>query len=434
MRLRRGNRPEWAPPPVRMVHLGLGAFFRAHQAVYTAHAADAADWGIAAFSGRSRDLAERLSDQDGLYTLCVRGPRVDTCEVIPNLVEAHPGADLEAWRTRLASEQIGVLTLTVTEAAYRRGPASVAPRLLDGLAARRRADAGPITIVPCDNVADNASVLWNLLVDTAERTDPGLANWIHASVRLVGTVVDRITPRTTGADAAAVEARGWVDAAPVVTEPFSEWVIGAPRGGRLDEVGLPDWVSAGAVATGDLAPYERRKLYLLNGAHSVLAYAGLLRGRVTVADAIADRWLRGLVDDLWDEAAGVVGGPVSDLTEYRSALVERFANPRMHHRLDQIAVDGATKLPQRLVPVVSSERRAGRPGAASVTGLGAWVAYVRLVGGDLVDARRAEVLTAAAGPLGDAVPRLLAVLDPALGDDGDLVVAVRHAAATMGAA
>lgn len=420
----RSDRAEWAAPPVRIVHLGLGAFFRAHQAVYTAQAPDAADWGIAAFSGRSRELAERLAAQDGLYTLTVREPDTDRCEVVPSLVAAHPGTDHDAWRRYLASPQVGVLTLTVTEAAYQPGPGSVLPRLVDGLAARRRADAGPIVVVPCDNVADNAGVLGRALIASAERTSTDLAEWIERSVHLVGTVVDRITPRPTDLEVTAAARQGWVDAAPVVTEPFSEWILSVPPTAGP----LPDWPAAGAVRTDDLGPYARRKLHLLNGAHSLLAYAGSLRGHPDVAAAVADPVLAEAVQAWWDEAARSVGGDPDTRHGYQVALLERFANPRMHHQLAQIAVDGSVKLPVRIVPVARTVRAAGDEATASATVLGAWVAHARRVGAALVDARADAVARAVDGPLAHAVPRAVALLDPELAEDREFLAAVTDAA------
>lgn len=431
-RLTRSGHPEWVAPPVRIVHLGLGGFFRAHQAVYTAHAADAAQWGIAAFSGRSHALADRLAAQDGLYTLTVRGPQVDSTEVIPSVVAAHPGDDSAAWRSYCSAPTVQVVTLTVTEAAYGPGPVSVAPRLVDGLDGRRRADAGPITIVPCDNVIDNATVLGRLIVDEAERRGAHLADWVLDNVAMVGTMVDRITPRATDADVEAVARSGWIDAAPVVTEPFSEWVLSSPDG-PVAGIDLPDWASAGAVFTDDLGPYTRRKLHLLNGAHSLLAYAGLMRGHTEVAEAIADPVLQELVDAWWDEAARTVGGPATELEDYRAALLERFSNPRLRHRLAQIAIDGSAKLPVRVVPVALAERRAGQDAPMAATIIGAWIAYARRMGGDLIDANRDEIVRTVRGPGVDVVTRSLALLDAGLAEDVAFVATVREQMRRFGA-
>lgn len=421
--LSRSGHPELAAPPARIVHLGLGGFFRAHQAVYTAHATDAARWGIAAFSGHSHALADRLAAQDGLYSLIVRGPEVDSTEVIPSVVAAHPGDDSAAWRSYFCDSEVQVVTLTVTEAAYGSGPSSVAPRLVDGFDARRRSDAGPITIVPCDNVTDNAPVLGRLIVDEAERRDVHFTDWVLDNVAVVGTMVDRITPRATDADVDTAARNGWIDAAPVVTEPFSEWVLSAPDG-VVAGSDLPDWASAGAVFTDDLGPYTRRKLHLLNGAHSLLAYGGLVRGHTEVAEAIADPTLHELVEAWWSEAARTVGGRDAALDTYRAALLDRFANSRLHHRLDQIAIDGSAKLPVRVVPVALAERRAGRDAPVAAAIIGSWIGYVRHMGTDLVDVNRDGVQAAAAGSLDGSVHRSVALLDDELVEDSAFVAIV----------
>lgn len=421
----RAGHPEWAAAPARIVHLGLGGFFRAHAAWYTAHAADADDWGVVGFSGQSRDLVDRLAGQDGLYTLTTRAAAGDTIEVVPSVVEVHPGSDTSAWLGAVASPEVTAATLTVTEAAYATGPTSVAERLVDGLVARRRADAGPITVMSCDNVADNASALTAAIrAEASRRGDAGLGEWIDASVAVVGTVVDRITPRPTRADEAAAAALGYADVAPVVTEPFSEWIISG-----VFAAGRPDWESAGAQFVDDLAPYARRKLHLLNGAHSLLAYGGLLRGHVEVADALADDALAAAVEVWWDEAAETVGGAPESRTAYRDALLERFANSRMHHALAQIAIDGSMKLPVRVVPVARVELAAGRRAEAAAAIVGAWVAFVRRVGDGLVDARRDEVLGAASsGPAREAPRRLVALLDDELAAHHDFVAQVADGA------
>lgn len=406
---------------MRIVHLGLGAFFRAHGAWYTAHATDAHEWGIAGFTGSSDELPAQLTKQDGLYTLTTRGLDGDLIEVVPNIVQAHPGSDAAAWRASVADPSVEVITLTVTEAAYTPGPASVAARLVEGLDARRAAGSGPVTIVPCDNVADNGVVLRRLVLDEVDRRGDGaLVDWIEESVGVVSTVVDRITPRPTDADVAAAATAGWADAAPVVTEPFSEWILSGDFASRH-----PDWASAGARFADDLGPFARRKLHLLNGSHSLLAYAGLNAGHTTVAEAISDDRLREMVETWWDEAAATVGGTAEERDAYRSALRERFANSRMHHRLAQIAIDGSTKLPQRIVPVAKAELAAGRDAGASAQVIGAWIAYVRRVGTDLVDARRNEVATTElSGRAADDPRRLIGLLDIELADHDDFVAQV----------
>jgi fructuronate reductase len=432
--------------PVRLVHLGLGNFFRAHQAWYTDRAPDAGDWGIAAFTGRRGELAETLTAQEGLYTLITRAAEGDRFEVLSSLSRAHAAAEHEAWLGYFASPAVAAVTVTVTEAGYLRGgdggldrdrpevqadaealrqdpaaPVRTAPaRLAAGLAARRRADAGPITLVPCDNLPHNGEVATRVVHDLAEMVDPDLAGWMADSVAYVTTMVDRITPRTTEEDVRAVaEATGLQDRAPVATEPFHEWVLsGSFPGGR------PRWEDAGATFTEDIAPFEERKLWLLNGGHSLLAYAGSARGHETVAEAVADDACREWLQEWWDEAAGYLPFPEPEVAAYRAALLDRFANPRMRHRLGQIADDGSQKLPVRVLPTLRQERAAGRLPPAATRILAAWACHLRGAGVPVRDARADELTPLAKGPLPEAVPRVLAALDPAVGGDDDVVQAV----------
>jgi fructuronate reductase len=432
--------------PVRLVHLGLGNFFRAHQAWYTDRAPDAGDWGIAAFTGRRGELAETLTAQEGLYTLITRAAEGDRFEVLSSLSRAHAAAEHEAWLGYFASPAVAAVTVTVTEAGYLRGgdggldrdrpevqadaealrqdpaaPVRTAPaRLAAGLAARRRADAGPITLVPCDNLPHNGEVATRVVHDLAEMVDPDLAGWMADSVAYVTTMVDRITPRTTEEDVRAVaEATGLQDRAPVATEPFHEWVLsGSFPGGR------PRWEDAGATFTEDIAPFEERKLWLLNGGHSLLAYAGSARGHETVAEAVADDACREWLQEWWDEAAGYLPFPEPEVAAYRAALLDRFANPRMRHRLGQIADDGSQKLPVRVLPTLRQERAAGRLPPAATRILAAWACHLRGAGVPVRDARADELSPLAKGPLPEAVPRVLAALDPAVGGDDDVVQAV----------
>jgi fructuronate reductase len=194
------------------------------------------------------------------------------------------------------------------------------------------------------------------------------------------------------------------DAMPVVTEPFAEWVLAGSF-----PAGRPDWASAGAQFVDDLAPYENRKLWMLNAAHSLMAYAGSARGHATVADAIGDPEIRRRVAEWWDEAGPHVGLPVAD---YLDALMTRWENPRIEHRLAQTAGDGSQKLPVRVLPVARAVLAAGREPVAAAGILAAWIAHLRGAGAPVVDARRDEILGAARGPLADAVPRVLALLGP----------------------
>jgi fructuronate reductase len=426
-------------PPVRIVHLGLGNFFRAHQAWYTAAAPDAADWGIAAFTGRSTALADALTGQDGLYTLVVRSADRDDCAVVGSVVAAHPGTDLDFWYDYLARPEVSIITLTVTEAAYLRAPdggldttradlredlaalrsgpraavTTVPGRLVAGLAARRTADAGPLTVVSCDNLPDNGAVTARVVTDLAAMVDPALAGWIRDTVSFPTTMVDRITPATTAADAGSVAAQtGRTDAAPVVTEPYTEWVLSGDFPG-----GRPAWDAAGARFVADVTPYEQRKLWLLNGGHSLLAYAGGARGHETVAQAVTDPECRRWLEQWWDEAARHLPLPAGEISAYRVALIERWSNPRIQHRLAQIAADGSLKLPVRILPVLRAERAAGRMPAGAVRVVAAWIAHLRGAGVPVKDAAADEVRDAATGSPAEAVDHVLALLDTGLAAD-----------------
>jgi fructuronate reductase len=434
--------------PVRIVHLGLGNFFRAHQAWYTAVAPDHAQWGIAAFTGRSRPLADALSAQDGLYTLVVRGAERDTCTVLGSVVAAHPGTDLATWCDLVSRPTTAIITLTVTEAGYRRGRdggldrddadvrtdvavlrdgaagavSTVPGRLVAGLAARRATGAGPIAIVCCDNLPGNGAVVARVVTDLAGLVDAGsgLAGWIREQVSFVTTMVDRITPETTPEDVAAVAgSTGRADAAPVVTEPFTEWVLQGDF-----PAGRPAWEAGGARFVADAGPYERRKLWLLNGGHSLLAYAGSALGHETVAQAAADPRCRGWLDQWWDEAARHLPLPAAEIADYRAALLDRWANPRIRHRLAQIAADGSQKVPIRVLPVLRLEREAGRAAPGAVRALAAWIAHLRGAGAPVRDAAAEAFTTAARGEPGPAVHAVLTLLDAADLADDDLIAAV----------
>jgi fructuronate reductase len=411
-RLERGRDGRPAAP-VRVVHLGLGNFFRAHAAWYTEHAADRADWGIAAFTGRSPATAVALAGQDALYTLLVRGRDGSRPEVVSSLSAVHPAADLTALRGYFATPEVAVVTLTVTEAGYRwtadadadaaalrddpdATVHTVAGRLVAGLAARRAAGAGGIAVVPNDNVPDNGAMCSGVVGRLAAAVDPALTDWITANVSFVTTMVDRITPRTSAEDRAEVARQlGVDDPQTVPTEPFAEWVLAGdfPNG-------RPAWEGPGARFVDDVRPFEQRKLWLLNGAHSLMAYAGSIRGHETVAQAVADPVVRRWVEEWWDAASAHLSLPAEDIAAYRRALLERFANANIRHLLAQIAADGSQKVPIRAVPVI----RAGG-GAGAIRLVAAWIAHLRGHGAPVTDVRAAEV-TALAGDVRAVLDRL----------------------------
>jgi fructuronate reductase len=439
--------------PVRIVHLGLGNFFRAHQAWYTHHAPDAAEWGIAAFTGRRPDIARTLAAQEGLYTLVVRSAEGDRREVIGSLSAAHPSDDHAAWLDYWRRPELCVVTLTITEAGYgrvrgtggdgrgRRGgldtaradvaadiaalkassvaDVTTAPaKLLAGLAARREAGLQPVVIVPCDNLPGNAEVAQRVVRDLAEAIGDATLIAAAQDPSFATTMVDRITPATTNADLDEVSsASSFTDAAPVVTEPFSEWVLAG-----CFPAGRPRWEDAGARFVPDVTPFEERKLWLLNGAHSLLAYTAPLLGHATVAEAVADPRCREWLAQWWEEAARNLPMPTAELTAYQNALLERFANPRIRHALAQIAADGSQKLPVRILPALRAERAAGRLPHGAARALAAWLLHLRGRGAPVQDAGADPSL--AEGPVPEAARRVLAFLDPSLADDAELASAV----------
>jgi fructuronate reductase len=450
----------------------LGYFFRAHPAWYTEHAPDRAEWGFAAFGGRSATHIAELQASEGLYTLILQGPHT-TAEVISSLSAVHPGADLGAWRGYFARLEVEILTVTITEGGYVRTPAGdlnfddpgiradvaalqadpaggvvvTAPgKFVAGLLARRAAEAAAtgagsgdtgapdqraagghrgeaaavadsssssgtptwrMTFLPCDNVVDSGQMIRLVTTQMAAAVDPSLLPWIDDHITFVATMVDRITPHTTAADLArVVELTGHADPAVVVTEPFSEWVIeGEFAAGR------PAWESVGAHFVADITAYEQRKLWLLNGSHSLMAYAAPLRGHTTVGQAMADPVVAGWVNQWWDEASRHIELPADDLAQYRRALVERFSNPAIHHLLSQIVADGSQKVPMRFGPTLRAELAAGRIPAGATRAIAAWILHLRGQGPLAVnDVRAADVIALAAGELPEAVARVLAWL------------------------
>lgn len=394
---------------VGIVHFGLGAFTRAHQAWYTdrAMAAAGGDWMIVGVSLRSPEVGAQLNPQDGLYTLAERSGQGTRRQVIGSVREVLLATtERAAVVAQLAAPGTHVVTFTVTEKGYCRaadGSLDLAlagqgfyPLLAEALAQRRAAGGGGLTLLSCDNLADNGHQLRRLLGDYLAAHDPDLWPWVERHCTFPCAMVDRIVPATTPDDrAGAADALGLADAGLVVTEPFSQWVIEDAFAGPR-----PAWDAVGAEIVASVAPYETAKLRMLNGAHSALAYCGLLAGHSFVHEAVADPFLRPLVEGLMREEAAptIAAAPGQDLDAYADALLARFANPALNHRLIQIAMDGSQKIPQRWLATLAANQRAGRSCPAIITALAAWLRHLR---GDnvarwgAVDDPRADELAAA---------------------------------------
>jgi len=430
-------RPAYDPAAVvtGIVHLGLGAFHRAHQAVYTdAVLARDPRWGICGVSLKTPRATAPLAAQDGLYTLLIRSTAGTSVRVVGSLRETlFAGADRAALITRFADPRIAIVTMTVTEKGYCHDPAtgrldlahpdiahdlatpqapvSAVGLLAAGIAARRAAGAGPLTVVCCDNLPHNGRTVEGIVGAFAQARDAALAEWIGAHVAFPNTMVDRIVPATTPADVADAAARlGVDDAAPVVAEPFIQWVLEDRFAGPR-----PPWEEAGAQFASDVVPFETMKLRLLNGSHSSLAYLGFLLGHETIWQASADADLAAFVERQMEEeiAPTLVAPPGVDLARYRRDLMARFRNTALPHRTQQIAMDGSQKLPQRLLGTVRDRLAGGGSIRHLALAVAAWIRYASgrdeagapIAVSDPLSARFAAI-AAEAGEGADAAARL----------------------------
>ncbi|WP_375271479.1 mannitol dehydrogenase family protein [Sphingomonas sp.] len=387
------ERPDYDSTAQRrgIVHLGLGAFHRAHQAAYTdrAMAAGDCDWAITGVSLRSPQVHDALAPQDGLYTLTERDASAERTRVIGAIRDVLVAPrDPAAVVSALAARDTHVVTLTITEKGYGRRPdGTLDPGVVNGGArtiyyylrdafAARRADGHTgLTLVSCDNLSANGAALHRSVAEFLDAATPDLRAWFEAECTCPSTMVDRIVPAVTGAERDALADRlGLSDEAAVFTEPFHQWVIEDRFAGPR-----PHWEAGGAQFVADVGPYETAKLRLLNGAHSALGYLGLARGLSFVHEAVADPAIRPLVERLMRvEAAPTIGAAVGqDLPAYIDALLRRFANPTLAHRLDQIATDGSQKIGPRWLERLASTRAQSVPCEATLQALAAWIVFVR---------------------------------------------------------
>ena len=383
--------------PAGIVHLGLGAFFRAHGAIYVeqAMAASGGDWGIIGVSLQSPGTRDRLAPQGWAYTALQLGPEGETAQVVTVLRDVlvapeNPQAVLDA----MTAPAVRIVSLTVTEKGYCHEPSTgrlnadhpdirhdldnPLPRsapgfLVRALQARRAAGIPPFTVLCCDNLPENGHVVRGVVLDLARLIDPDLAAWIEAQGAFPSTMVDRIVPATTPADVDRVETlTGRRDEAPVMHEPFRQWVVED----RFCN-GRPDLGAVGVQLVEDVTPFEHMKLRMLNGTHSSLAYLGYLAGHQTIADTMADPVMAQFVDRLWrsEIIPALTPPPGTDLAAYADALAARYANPAIRHRTWQIAMDGSQKLPQRILGTIAEGRAAGRPVPGLTLAVAAWMRY-----------------------------------------------------------
>lgn len=375
------RRPSFDPATLKcgIVHLGIGAFHRAHQAVFTEDAIDTAggDWGIIGASLQRPDVPDTLAQQDGLYTVETLGSQARYRVMGVLRAALFAPRDRARLLSALAAPMTHAVTLTLSEKGYcldaggkldlahpdiaadlasPQAPRSAIGWLALALDARRKQGAGPLTILSCDNLGSNGEKLASAITAFADRVHPGLIAWIARNTAFPLTLVDSIVPASDAAHRNRVAAAlGLEDLASVQREEFAQWVIQDRFAGPL-----PAWSQVGAEIVPDIAQYQRLKLHVLNAAHSALAYLGLPRGHAYVREAIADQELLGFLDDLMAREIAPALAPL-DVASYWRTVKARFENPMIDHRLAQIAEDGSLKLPQRLFPLIEANVRAGQP-------------------------------------------------------------------------
>ncbi len=395
-------RPQYQRDTIKagIVHLGVGAFHRAHQAWYTEQALNrkVGDWGIVGVSLRRPEVRDQLQPQDGWYTVVERDGdqhRYQLVGAIKQMLVAPE--DPQALIGQLAQAEIKLITLTITEKGYLydaasgglkqdhpdvlrdieqfpESPVTAIAYLVSALALRAQNDLPGVTLLSCDNLSHNGKILRKVVLDFAARVDASLPAWIKTNVSFPCSMVDRIVPATTAADLTALEqSLGVKDEAAVFTEPFSQWVV-------EDNFvrGAPDWQGVGVLFTDDVTPFETMKLRLLNGSHSLIAYLGFLAGYDYVHEVMADKGLVRLVRLYMDTQAQ----PTMNIPEgfniegYKDQLCQRFANSALNHRTYQIAQDGSQKIPQRWLASVRA--LAGKNHSTEILALAVagWIRYL----------------------------------------------------------
>jgi fructuronate reductase len=416
---------------------------------------------IGSASLRNSDTHDALAPQDGLYTVAIRSGAGTEHRVVGSILETevaktNPGRLI----ARMADSATRIVSLTITEKGYchtpqtgelderhpdivhdlenPHTPRSAAGFIVAALSCRRDLGVAPFTVLCCDNLPANGQTVRRIVRRFAALRSPELGNWIADEVAFPSTMVDRIVPETTDADRAVVSsALGMIDAWPVVTEPFTQWIVE-----DRFPAGRPDLAAAGVQLVSDVAPFEHMKLRLLNASHSALAYLGYLAGYETIAATMADDRFAAFARQVMEEAATTLAMPAgTDLATYTESLLQRFSNPALHHRTWQIAMDGSQKLPQRLLGTMRDRLARGLPIDTHALAVAGWMRYITATDeqGRKIDVRdpiAAELatITQATGPVADRLaPALLGVnsVFGALGTDPRMRTAVTHALARL---
>lgn len=430
-----------------IVHLGIGAFHRAHQAFYTEAVLNkfGGDWGIIGCSLRSASVRDQLAPQDGLYTLVERSGDGEKLQVIGAVIKNLVGPENPAELIDvMAQPNIKIISMTVTEKGYCHDPATgnlnamhpdilhdfenlAKPKsaigfLVAALAARFKAGAKSFTVLSCDNLPNNGEVLEKVVIQFAEKVSTELAAWIKANTCFPSTMIDRIVPATTDEDRRDIERRlGLRDEGVVVAEPFSQWVIED----KFSD-GRPQWENVGALLVDDVRVFEKIKLRLLNGAHSTMAYTGYLSGFDYISEVMNEPAFVNMVTTYMAREAGeTLSAPAGfDIEAYKQQLRDRFSSKALKHRTWQIAMDGSQKLPQRLLESLRIQLKSNGHIDIICLGVAAWIRYVSGVdeNGNAIEvsdplAAELRALCDANAGNAEAIVRAIVGLPKVFGDD-----------------
>jgi mannitol 2-dehydrogenase len=428
-----------------VVHLGVGGFHRAHQAVYFDELAERGnrEWGIVGVGISNRELSAALRAQDRLFTVVTRGADATSARVVGVLTDhLLLSEEAAAVRDRLSDPRTRLVTLTITGDGYALDDSQTGPPdslfevLVDALELRRLAGTAAFTVLSCDNLPDSGATAKRAVLGIARGRSAELTDWISKHVRFPDSMVDRITPSLGAADRDQIQATFAVsDRCPVVTEPFSQWVIEDDFSGvrpPLDEVGVR-FVS-------DVKPYTLLKTRMLNGTHCALGYLGTLAGYVRTDEAMADPAIAAYVGQLMQtEIAPLLPGnlPGMDLRRYQRRLIERFSNPAVGDQLSRLCRRGSTKMPDYLLPSLLQANLTGSPRRLLTAAVGAWLRYAEGIDldGFLIDIHdaRAQELRAVAQAVRNHPERGIGLpeLFGPLADDAEFATNVRSIMADL---